>query len=115
MTNSSQAKTGQQSGKRRRPFFEYVRRYRRLILFVVLAVLGIIFIAQNRQHVTTHFVFFTVTTRLWTGILVSIVLGIAIGYLAATGFRRRRAKAKARADGEASEVGVVGNGRPGTS
>jgi uncharacterized integral membrane protein len=62
----------------------------RLIGFLVVLILAIIFVVQNRKNVTTHFVFFTVTAKLWVGFLVSLALGALIGYVGSILLKRSR-------------------------
>jgi uncharacterized integral membrane protein len=64
-------------------------RLPRLIIAAVAAIYGIIFIALNRTHVKIHFLFFTVTSRLWVGFLVCLALGALLGQ-AFGAYRKRR-------------------------
>lgn len=66
----------------------------RIIVGAVALIYGVIFIVLNRGKVRIHFVFFTVTSRLWVGLLVCLVLGALLGQ-ALGGARRRRLSAKA--------------------
>ena len=43
-----------------------------LIAALVLAVLAVVFILQNRGEVRTHFLFFTKTSKVWATILVAL-------------------------------------------
>ena len=52
-----------------------LRLITRLLVAAVVVVLAILFVAQNSDRVETSFVFFDVTTRLWVGLLVALVLG----------------------------------------
>jgi uncharacterized integral membrane protein len=63
-------------------------RLTRAIVAAVALIYGVIFIALNRTRVRIHFVFFTVTSRLWVGFLVCLVLGALLGH--AFGIYRRR-------------------------
>jgi uncharacterized integral membrane protein len=67
----------------------------RIVLAAAGVIYAIIFIALNRTRVRIHFVFFSVTSRLWVGFLVCLALGALLGHAAGV-YRRRRA---ARADG----------------
>jgi lipopolysaccharide assembly protein A len=60
----------------------------RLIIAVVALVLAVVFVVQNTQRVRIHFVFFTVSSRLWIGFIVCLVLGALLGQV--LGLLRRR-------------------------
>jgi uncharacterized integral membrane protein len=60
------------------------------VIGAVALIFGVIFIALNRSRVRIHFVFFTVTSRLWVGFLVSLVLGALLGQ-ALVAYRKRAA------------------------
>jgi uncharacterized integral membrane protein len=55
----------------------------------VAVIYAIVFISLNRTRVRIHFVFFTVTTRLWVGFLVCVALGALLGHAVGV-YRRRR-------------------------
>ena len=55
-------------------------------LSVVLVVLAVVFVAQNRQPVRVHLLATTVTTPLWVALTAMLVIGLAAGT-----FRIRRA------------------------
>ncbi len=61
-----------------------------IIAAAMLAVILVIFIVQNDDDVKVSWVVFSRRASLWTVILVSAVLGYAIGQLIEFGFRRRR-------------------------
>jgi uncharacterized integral membrane protein len=66
----------------------------RLLVAAAVVVLAILFVVQNNDRVEMSFVFFTVTTRLWVGLLVALVLGALLGQAAeALWARRKRRKA----------------------
>jgi uncharacterized integral membrane protein len=66
----------------------------RLVVGVVVVVLAILFVFQNNDRVETSFVFFDVTTRLWVGLLVALVLGALLGQaVEALWARRKKRKA----------------------
>ncbi len=59
-----------------------------LIIGVVALVLAVVFIVENTQRVRIHFIFFTVSSRLWIGFIVCLVLGALFGQV--LGLLRRR-------------------------
>lgn len=68
----------------------------RLVVGAVALVYGIIFIVLNTSRVRIHFVFFTVTSRLWVGLLVCLAAGALLGQAFGT-YRKRSAKSRRRA------------------
>jgi uncharacterized integral membrane protein len=71
-----------------------LRLITRLLVAAAMVVLAILFVVQNNDRVEMSFVFFTVTTRLWVGLLVALVLGALLGQAAeALWARRKRRKA----------------------
>ena len=64
------------------------RRITRLILAAIVLIYAVVFIVLNRGKVKIHFVFVTVTSRLWVGFLVCLALGMVLG-LAIGAYRRR--------------------------
>ncbi|MBG6226081.1 putative integral membrane protein [Arthrobacter sp. CAN_A2] len=57
----------------------------RQIIAIALAILAVIFIAQNRQEANVSLLFITVTLPLWITLACATVVGIAVGWL----FHRR--------------------------
>ncbi|HEX8803579.1 MAG TPA: hypothetical protein VF743_05285, partial [Acidimicrobiales bacterium] len=55
------------------------RQALRLALIGVLLLVAVAFVVQNSERVETTFLFFSVTTRLWVGILVALLLGAVLG------------------------------------
>jgi uncharacterized integral membrane protein len=53
-------------------------------------IYAVIFISLNRTKVHIHFVFFSVSSRLWVGFLVCLALGALLGQAVGV-YRRRRA------------------------
>lgn len=53
-------------------------------------LLAVIFIAQNRNRVSTTFLFFDAHPRLWVVILVSLMLGALLGQAAGLVVKRRK-------------------------
>jgi uncharacterized integral membrane protein len=62
----------------------------RLIIFGLAALAAIIFIAQNREEVTIHFLFIDVSSRVWIGFLICLALGALLGALIGRWWRRRQ-------------------------
>lgn len=61
-----------------------------LIGFIVVAVIAVVFILQNRERRQIDFLFFEVTTRVWTSLAVSVALGVLLDRLFSSWWRRRR-------------------------
>jgi uncharacterized integral membrane protein len=66
----------------------------RLVIAAVAVVLAVIFIAQNSERVELSFIFVRVTTRVWVGLLVALVLGALLGQVVEALVRRRRRAAR---------------------
>lgn len=64
----------------------------RIVAFVAVLAWVVAFVVENRDIVRTHFVFFTVETRLWVGLVVCVVAGAILGQIATAWWRRRRAQ-----------------------
>jgi uncharacterized integral membrane protein len=62
----------------------------KLIIFLVAAVAAIVFIAQNRDKVTLHFLFFDISSRVWVGFVISLALGALLGALIGRWWKRRK-------------------------
>jgi uncharacterized integral membrane protein len=56
-------------------------------LAVILTVVAIVFVVQNRQHISIDFFWANVTSPMWLVLLITAVVGVAIGFLIS---RRRR-------------------------
>lgn len=61
-----------------------------LIAFVIIAIGAVVFIIQNSDKAQVRFLFFTVTTRVWAGILVALVVGAVLDRLIVIWWRRRK-------------------------
>ncbi|GAC68780.1 lipopolysaccharide assembly protein LapA domain-containing protein [Gordonia soli] len=59
---------------------------RRQWLPILLAVIAVVFIVQNRQRTRIDFLFLHVTTPLWLTLTIVCLIGVVIGWFA----RRRR-------------------------
>ncbi|HEX6420397.1 MAG TPA: LapA family protein [Acidimicrobiales bacterium] len=66
------------------------RRAVRLAVAGLAVVLAVIFIAQNNDTVEFTFLAFEVTTRVWVGMLVTLVLGALLGQAVEALYGRRR-------------------------
>jgi uncharacterized integral membrane protein len=78
-----------------------VRRVRgvpvtRLAVGAVALIYAIVFIVLNTSKVRIHFVFFTVTTHLWVGMLVCLAIGALLGQ-ALGSYRKRVARSRGSA------------------
>lgn len=72
------------------------RRVMRLVLAVLIVVVAVIFMSQNDEEVELNFLMFSVSTRLWVGLLITLVLGAVLGQVAESLWaRRKRRRAEA--------------------
>lgn len=62
----------------------------RLLVAGVAIVLGVVFMAQNNQQVELEFLMFSIDTRLWVGMLVTLLLGALLGQAAEILWARRK-------------------------
>jgi uncharacterized integral membrane protein len=67
-----------------------LRLIARLVVAASAVVLAVLFVMQNSDRVETSFVFFDVTTRLWVGLLVALLLGALLGQAAEAMWERRK-------------------------
>jgi len=74
----------------------------RIVGIIVVLVVALLFVVQNNKKVTTSFLFFTVETRLWVGLLVAVLLGVIIGQGAEWLWKRRQRRREGRAEGRAA-------------
>ena len=63
-----------------------------LIGGIVLALAAIDFVAQNRDRVTIHFLFFSFDARIWMALLITSVLAIVATELLSRVIRHNRNK-----------------------
>ncbi len=61
-----------------------------LILLVIVAAVTAIFIAQNRERTDIEFLFFDFNSRVWTAIVISLLLGVLLDRLILMWWRRAR-------------------------
>ena len=66
------------------------RRAGRLALLGIVIVVAAVFIAQNNDRVELDFLVFGVRTRVWVGMLVTLMLGAVLGQAVGVLWRRRR-------------------------
>lgn len=64
-----------------------------LIGFVILAIAAVIFIIQNSDEAEVRFLFISVTTRVWVGVVIALVLGALLDRLFVIWWRRRKQRA----------------------
>jgi uncharacterized integral membrane protein len=65
----------------------------RLAVGGVALIYAIVFVVLNTAKVKIHFVFFTVTTHLWVGLLVCLIIGGLLGQAIGT-YRKRMARSR---------------------
>lgn len=66
-------------------------RVLRLVVVGIIVVLAVVFMVQNNERVELNVILFEVTTRLWVGLLLALVLGALLGQaLQLLRARRRR-------------------------
>ena len=69
----------------------------RVIVGIVVAALAAIFILQNTSKVQIKFLIWDFETGMWFGLLISLVLGMAIGWgLSMYAGRRKKQAAKSK-------------------
>jgi uncharacterized integral membrane protein len=62
----------------------------RLIVALVALAVALIFVFQNSERVETTFLVFNVTTRLWVGLLIAMLVGAILGQAVEAAWNRRR-------------------------
>jgi uncharacterized integral membrane protein len=70
------------------------RRAARLAAAGIAILVAVVFMVQNGQRVTLEFLVFEVSTRLWVGLLVTLVLGALLGQAFEALWQRRRRRAE---------------------
>jgi uncharacterized integral membrane protein len=63
-----------------------------LIGFGIVAIVAVIFIAQNSARTDINFLFFDFNSRVWVALLVAIGIGIVLDRLLVYWWRRRRSR-----------------------
>jgi len=61
-----------------------------LILLIVVAIATAIFISQNRDRTNIEFLFFDFNSRVWTALVVALLLGVLLDRLILMWWRRAR-------------------------
>ncbi len=67
----------------------------RLIAFVAIAVVTVVFILQNRERTSIDFLVFEVHARIWTSLLLAVALGVVLDRLFSGWWRRRQERKRA--------------------
>ena len=62
----------------------------KLIALIVVAVLTIVFVFQNRERHQIDFLFFEINTRTWTALATALALGVILDRLFVSWWRRSR-------------------------
>lgn len=70
------------------------RRAARLAAAGAAILVAVVFMVQNSQEVTLEFLVFEVSTRMWVGLLVTLVLGALLGQAVEALWQRRRRRAE---------------------
>ena len=68
----------------------------KLIAFVVVAALAVVFVFQNRERHRIDFLIFEINTRTWTGLVAALLLGVLLDRLFISWWRRSRTRRDAR-------------------
>jgi uncharacterized integral membrane protein len=83
MNQPSEYRSSEQQPKAETPW--------RLIVFAVIAVVTVVFILQNRERTNIDFLFVEFKARVWTSLLIALVLGVLLDRLFQSWWRRRKA------------------------
>jgi uncharacterized integral membrane protein len=67
-------------------------RAARFLVAGIAILVAVVFMAQNNERVELNFLVFTVSTRLWVGMLVTLVLGALLGQGGEILWTRRKAR-----------------------
>jgi uncharacterized integral membrane protein len=67
-----------------------------LIALGIVAIVAVIFIAQNNDSRDVDFLFFEVNTRVWVALLVAMAIGALLDRLRTVWWRRPRARSSDR-------------------
>jgi uncharacterized integral membrane protein len=66
------------------------RRAMRMLVAGIVIVVAVIFMSQNNDEVELNFLMFSVSTRLWVGLLITLLLGAILGQVAESLWDRRK-------------------------
>lgn len=67
-------------------------RIARFLVAGIAILVAVVFMAQNNDQVELNFLVLSVSTRLWVGMLVTLVLGALLGQGVAILWTRRKAR-----------------------
>jgi hypothetical protein len=62
----------------------------KLIVFIAVAALAVVFVFQNRERHQIDFLFFEINTRTWTALATALALGVILDRLFVSWWRRSR-------------------------
>jgi uncharacterized integral membrane protein len=86
----SDASGGAQSGWRQLDEPGAARTKYQLIALGIFVALGALFVALNSRKVETRFIVFSVVTPLWVGLVVTLAVGVLVGWFLHVWFAHRR-------------------------
>lgn len=66
------------------------RRATRLLATGVIILVAVVFMSQNNDKVELNFLMLSIETRLWVGLLITLVLGAVLGQVAESLWDRRK-------------------------
>jgi uncharacterized integral membrane protein len=66
------------------------RRTSRLLAAGVVILVAVVFMSQNNDKVELNFLMLSIETRLWVGLLITLVLGAVLGQVAESLWDRRQ-------------------------
>jgi uncharacterized integral membrane protein len=73
------------------------RRAMRLLVAGVAIIVAVVFMSQNNDKVELNFLMFSVSARVWVGLLATLVLGAVLGQGAEVLWERRKRRRTERA------------------